>query len=112
MTRKPPRKRLTDAEARLRRFQVDPVAVVEPMNQAEAERASARAELDNTPVANLISAAEVYAMVDSLGDIAAALSETDPDALGPSGSGSRRTSSGRRSATSPAGSGGCSRPGC
>lgn len=55
--------------------------MVEPMNQAEAERASARAELDNTPVANLITAADVYAMVDSLGDIAAALSGTDPDAL-------------------------------
>ncbi|WP_436498177.1 recombinase family protein [Actinokineospora sp. HUAS TT18] len=81
------RKRLADAEARLRRFQdaigagVDPMAVMEPMNQAEAERSSARAELDNAPASNLMDAAEVYAMLDSLGEVAHALSGTDLDAL-------------------------------
>ncbi|CRK56764.1 Site-specific recombinase [Alloactinosynnema sp. L-07] len=79
--------RLADAEARLRRFQeafaagIDPMAVMEPMNQAEAERVSARAELDNAPAPTLITAAEVHSMIDSLGDVASALSGTDLDAL-------------------------------
>jgi hypothetical protein len=48
-------KRLSAAEARLRKFQaaieagVDPAAMVEGMNQAQAERVAARAELDNAP---------------------------------------------------------------
>jgi hypothetical protein len=65
--------RLADAEARLRRFQaaiasgVDPAALVEAINEAQADRAAARAELANTPRPNALTDAEVYAMIDTLG---------------------------------------------
>jgi DNA invertase Pin-like site-specific DNA recombinase len=68
------KKRLADAEARLRRFQdaiaagVDPAALVDSINQAQAERAAAQAELRNTPAPNVITDAEVYARIDSLPD--------------------------------------------
>lgn len=49
------RKRLADAEAKLRRYQdaigagIDPAALVEAINTAQAERAAARAELGVGP---------------------------------------------------------------
>ena len=82
------KKRLADAEARLHRFQaaiasgVDPAALVEAINEAQAERAAARADLQNTRrPPNALTDAEVYAMVDSLGDVGAALSDAKPDSL-------------------------------
>ena len=81
------RQRLTDAEARLRRFQaaiasgIDPEALVEVINAAQKERAAAHAELDGAPKPNLLTDAEVYAMIDSLGDVGAALSEAKPASL-------------------------------
>lgn len=81
------KKRVADAEARLRRFQaaiasgVDPAALVNVINQAQAECAVARAELEGAPAPNVLTDAEVYAMVDSLGDVGAALSEAKPDRL-------------------------------
>jgi hypothetical protein len=50
------RKRLTDAESRLKRFQdaigagIDPVALLDAINEAQVQRAAAQAELDGTPV--------------------------------------------------------------
>ena len=81
------KKRLVDAEARLRRFQaaiasgVDPAALVEAINQAQAQRAAARAELDATPAPNAVTDAEVYAMIDSIGDVGRALNSADPASL-------------------------------
>jgi DNA invertase Pin-like site-specific DNA recombinase len=81
------RDRLADAEAKLRRFQtaieagIEPAALVEAINQAQAERAAARAELENTEEPSLLTEAEVYAMVDSLGDVGAALSGGSLDKL-------------------------------
>jgi hypothetical protein len=78
------RKRLADAEGRLRKFQaaiaagVDPVALVEVINAAQAERAAAQAEIEHAPAPDLMDAAEVYARIDSVGDVTAKLS----DALG------------------------------
>ena len=75
--------RLTDAEAKVRRLQaaieagVDPAALVEPINEAQAQRTALRAELDNSPMPSLRSDAEIYAMIDSLGDVGAALSSGD-----------------------------------
>lgn len=49
------RARLTEAEAKLRRLQaaieagVEPTALVESINEAQAQRAALRAELDNVP---------------------------------------------------------------
>lgn len=48
---------------------VDPVALVESINAAQAERTAARAELDNSPIRTGQDVAEVYAMVDSYGDV-------------------------------------------
>ena len=78
---------LADAETRLRRLQeaiasgVDPVALVDVINEAQRERAAARAELERAPVPNLLTDAEVYAMIDSLGDVGAALSDAKRDSL-------------------------------
>jgi hypothetical protein len=81
------KKRLADAEARLRRFQaaiasgIGPAALVDAINEAQAQRAAARAELDGTPAPKLLTDAEVYAMVDSRGDVGAALSDARQDSL-------------------------------
>ncbi len=81
------RARLADAEARLRRHQVaieagvDPAALVDAMNAAQAERTAARAELDGAPVTAELAAAEVYAMVDILGDVGAAITDARPERL-------------------------------
>ena len=78
-------KRLADAEARLRRHQaaieagVDPAAVVEAINAAQAERAAARAELEHRPATATFGRAEVYAMLDSLGDVPRALNSRRPE---------------------------------
>lgn len=69
------RQRLADAEGRLRRFQaaiaagIDPAALVEPTNEALADRAATRAELEGLPAPNTFTEAEVHAMIDSLGNV-------------------------------------------
>ncbi|GAB2996574.1 recombinase family protein [Amycolatopsis acidiphila] len=81
------KRRLAEAEARLRRYQaaigsgVDPAALVDVINQAQAERAAAKAELGNAPKEKAVSEAEVYAMIDSLGDLGTVLTEAKPVAL-------------------------------
>jgi len=81
------KKRLTDAEARLRRFQdaigagIDPTALVDVINEAHAQRAAARAELDGAPAPDDLTSAEVHAMIDSLGDVASVLFGADPENL-------------------------------
>ncbi|WP_406690283.1 hypothetical protein REH65_30915 [Saccharopolyspora sp. ID03-671] len=61
---------------------VDPAALTDVINTAQAERTAARAELENTATTGgAISEAEVYAMVDSLGDVRAALSSPKPERL-------------------------------
>jgi hypothetical protein len=81
------RKRLADAESRLKRFQdaiaagIDPSALVDAINEAQAQRAAARAEVDGAPAPTLITDAEVYAMIDSLGDVGSALKEAEPGSL-------------------------------
>lgn len=78
---------LSDAESRVRRLQsaieagVDPTAVVESINQAQAERAAAQAQLDHAPESTALSAEEIHSMVDSLGDVGRILKRADPQAL-------------------------------
>jgi hypothetical protein len=80
-------KRLGEAETRLRRLQaaieagVDPAALVDAINQAQATRAAVHAELKNRPAPNALTHAEVYAMIDSLEDMGTALSGTNPESL-------------------------------
>jgi DNA invertase Pin-like site-specific DNA recombinase len=86
-TREAAKKRLDGAEARLRRLRaaieagVDPVALVESINAAQAERMAARAELDNSPIRTGLDVAEVYAMVDSYGDVQRILHRAEPTEL-------------------------------
>jgi hypothetical protein len=81
------KKRHSDAEARLRRLQaaieagVDPAALVEAINEAQAQRAAARAELDGAAPPTAVSEAEVYAMVDALGDVGSTLKYSKQEAL-------------------------------
>jgi hypothetical protein len=81
------KRRLSEAEARLRRLQeaivagVDPAGLVEAVNEAQAQRAASRAEVENAPASGGIDAAEVYAMIDSLGEVKQKLSRADPAQL-------------------------------
>lgn len=73
------RRRIADAEARLGRHLtaieagVDPQALVSAMNAARADKPSARTELQNLPNAPRLSEAEIRKLIDSLGDVTAAL---------------------------------------
>ena len=59
----------------------DPAALVEAINDAQAQRAAARAEIDGTTVPGGLTKAEVHAMIDSLGDVSRALRQADPAGL-------------------------------
>ena len=54
---------------------------MESINQAQADRAVVQAELASVGEPAGLSEAEVYAMVDSLGDIGAALTDSEPGKL-------------------------------
>ncbi|MFC7615342.1 zinc ribbon domain-containing protein [Actinokineospora soli] len=79
--------RLAAANGQLKRFQaaiaagVDPAGLVEAINAAQAERAAAQAELVNAQPQDAVTEAEVYAMIDSLGDVGAALAGASREAL-------------------------------
>lgn len=79
--------RLSDTEGRLRRLQsaieagVDPAALVESINEAQAQRTALRTEMANAPALNLATDAEIYARVDALGDVDATLSDASPERL-------------------------------
>ena len=81
------KKRLADAEATMRRHQaaigagVDPMALVEVINAAQAEREAARAALTSAGSVHTLGDAEVYAMIDSLGDVGATLQDANPAGL-------------------------------
>ena len=81
------RRRLATAETRLRRHQaaieagVDPAAIVDAINQAQAERAAARAELNGRPATQELTRQDIEAMIDSIGDIGAALTQAEPQSL-------------------------------
>ncbi|MGH3513008.1 MAG: hypothetical protein ACRDRB_12125 [Pseudonocardiaceae bacterium] len=81
------RRRLANAEARLRRHQaaieagVDPAAIVDAINQAQTERAAARAGLDERPTTQELTRQDVEAMIDSIGDVGTALTQVQPQNL-------------------------------
>jgi hypothetical protein len=81
------RKRLADAEARLRKHPqaieagVDPTALVEVINRTHAERVAAEEGLANLPETGAITDAAIHAMIDSLGDVDQVLGEAEPDRL-------------------------------
>jgi hypothetical protein len=62
---------------------IDTTAIVDAINEAQSQRAAARAELDGAPAPTLITHAEVYAMIDSLGDVGAALTDAEPGNVEP-----------------------------
>jgi hypothetical protein len=78
-------RRLADAETRLSRLRAaieagaDPAAPIEPLNAAQEQRVTAQTELAVArPGPWDLSESEVYAMVDSLGDVGASLNGADP----------------------------------
>jgi hypothetical protein len=79
--------RLQDAEARVRRFQaaiaagVDPAAVVEAINEAQAHREAARVELQQVAAPVTLSSADIYGLIRSLGEIASLLDNAEPALL-------------------------------
>lgn len=81
------KKRLADAEMRLRRYQtaigagVDPTALVELINDAQAQCEAARAEIEGLSAPSTLDADEVRAMIDGLGDVGEALNRADPPLL-------------------------------
>jgi hypothetical protein len=81
------KKRLADAETRLRRYQtaigagVDPAALVELINDAHAQREAPRAEVEGVSAQSTLAADEVRAMLEDLGDIGRALNRADPAQL-------------------------------
>jgi hypothetical protein len=81
------KKRLDAAEAKLRRLRaaieagVEPAALVEAINDAQAQRAAARTELERAPERTTADVAEVYARIDSLSDRGRALNSASPEKL-------------------------------
>jgi DNA invertase Pin-like site-specific DNA recombinase len=81
------RRRMVKAETELRRLQdaikagANPGALVDAINHAHAQYEAARDELTRLPVEHVINRAEVYAMIDSLGDVGSALNDADPARL-------------------------------
>jgi hypothetical protein len=82
------KRRLADAETRLPRLRAaieagaDPRPLVESLNAAQEQRAAAQAELRVTrPDPARLTDAEIYAMVDSLRDVGAALNRANPDRM-------------------------------
>ena len=81
------RSRLKDAEEALRRLQaaivagIDPAAVKEPMNAAQAQREAARVALAAQTPSSRLDVAEVYAMIDALGDVGEVIKDARPDNL-------------------------------
>lgn len=79
--------KLKDADKRLRRHRaaieagVNPAALVEPINAAEAERSAAKAELANLPEPSHVTAAEIYARIDMIADLGANLASAQPERL-------------------------------
>jgi hypothetical protein len=79
--------RLHDAEARVRRLQaaiaagVDPAALVEAINETQAQREAAQVELQHTAAPDAMSSEDIYALIKSLGEIAPLLNHADPALL-------------------------------
>ena len=55
--------------------------MVEAINRAKVQRDAIRADLVHQPKATMLDAAEVYAMIDSLGDAGAVIEQARPDSL-------------------------------
>jgi DNA invertase Pin-like site-specific DNA recombinase len=81
------KKTAAEAGTKLRRLQdaikagVNPVALVDAINEAQAELEAARAEQAGQPDARTITRADVYAMIDYLANVGAALKRSDPAEL-------------------------------
>jgi hypothetical protein len=81
------RRRLTNAGTKLRRHQaaieagIDPAALIDAINQAQAERVAAHTELNAQPAALELTRQDIETMIDSIGDIIATITEAEPQRL-------------------------------
>lgn len=79
--------RLTQAQTRIRRFQdaiaagVSPDAVTDAINEAQTQRATAHAQLAAVTCTPVLTAAQVRALIDDLGDVRATLADMAPLAV-------------------------------
>ena len=55
--------------------------MVDAINAAQNERAALKAKLEHAPTPSTLTDAEIHAMIDSLGDVGAALKQGKPDRL-------------------------------
>ena len=60
---------------------MNPTALVEPINAAEAQGAAAKAELKNLPEPSQVTAAEIYPRIDMIGELGISLSSAQPERL-------------------------------
>ncbi len=78
------KKRLEAAEGKVKRLRaaieagIEPAALVEATNAAQAQRSAARAELNGTSTPDGITDAEVHAVLDALGDVGSVIGRGDP----------------------------------
>ncbi|MEU3275405.1 hypothetical protein ABZ639_31525 [Saccharomonospora sp. NPDC006951] len=70
-------RRLTDAIA----AGADPAALAESINEAQAQRETARAELQNAQPPDALNEAEIHAMIDYLGDVGKTINRAEPEDL-------------------------------
>jgi hypothetical protein len=81
------KKRLTEAEKRLKRFQdavaaeIEPSGLVDAINEAQAQWTAAQAELEGAPAPTVVADAEGYALIDSLGNVGAVLRDANTERL-------------------------------
>lgn len=81
------RERLADAETKLKRLRTvieagaEPEALIDSINEAQADKAAAKADLASVKAPTTLTRAEVYAMIDSLGDVGAMLADAKPAGL-------------------------------
>lgn len=79
------RAKINAAETKLTRHRtaieagVDPLALVEAMNAAQAEKAIAQAEMEQLPQTVPLTATQVNKLIDSLGDMTAVLNAGVPE---------------------------------
>lgn len=78
------RRKVAKAETEMHRLQdaitagANPAALVDAINQAHEQHEAAHVELEGLPAGRTLSRADVYAMIDYLGDVGDALNDAHP----------------------------------
>ncbi|MGW4766879.1 hypothetical protein ACWEO2_02385 [Nocardia sp. NPDC004278] len=79
------RAKISAAETKLQRHRdaieagIDPLALIEAMNAAQAEKAIAQSEFDQIPHTVILTATQINKLIDALGDTIAVLNAGVPE---------------------------------